>query len=130
MPDGRIGRVMRPSGPMPSLAQQASTGAGTAFGLGGGFTTFGVFLNRNSTGTAGGSTKASVRFQTSVDGVHFITVGAATMAVNTTAGAFFTRASTQGPMAYARLSINTFTTATNANPDKVAINGFITCQGV
>ena len=122
--------VQRPAAALKSLVAQASTGAGTGFALGGAFATFGVQLTRATTGAAGGSTKASVKLQGSHDGVHWYTIGAATMALNSTAGSLFARASTAGPVTWARLNINTFTTSAGANPDKVAVTGYITCSGV
>ncbi len=118
---------------MQSLTLQATTGAGTTFALGGGFTVFSVFALRAAPGTGGQSTKASIKLQGSVDGVHYFSIGAATMAITSTGGTQFARSSTIGPVTYARLSVNAFTTVaatSKVGPDKVAVTGFIACQGV
>ncbi len=125
-----IRRTTKPAQALPSMTLKSTTGAGTSFDLGGAFSTFGVMLFRGTTGSSGGSTKASVRLQGSLDGTHWFTVGAATLAVSSTAGAMAARASTVGPVTFVRLSINTFTTSAGANPDKNRITGLISVQGV
>lgn len=125
-----VGRVMKPAAALQSLLIQTTTGAGTGYELGGAFSNFAVMLFRGTTGSSGGSTKASVRLQGSLDGTHWFTVGAATLAVTSTAGTMAARNSTIGPVTYARLSINSFTTSAGANPDKNKITGYIAVSGV
>lgn len=103
-----------------TLLSKNTTGAGTAIPLGGPYTVFSIVVNRATTGTAGGSTKPSWRLQGSIDGTNWLTIGAATRAVSSTAKALSAVTSTAG-IAYVRGSINNFSTSSGANPDKVTL---------
>ncbi len=101
----------------------ASTSA--SIGLGAPYANFGVMAYRATTGTSGGSTKVSWRLQGKIDGstaTPWVTILPATRAVtakSSQATILTAIASTQGPITQLRARINNFTTATNANPDKV-----------
>jgi len=101
-----------------SAINTASTS--NTYGLGAPYANFGLMAYRASTGTSGGSTKVSYRLEGNIDGTTtFVTIGAATRAITTATKTLAALASTQGPITHVRARINSFTTATNANPDKV-----------
>lgn len=121
--------ALKPTGALKSLSAKNTTGAGTGYALGGAFKEFSLQLYRASTGSSGGSTKASVRLQGSLDGNLWYTLGASTIAVTSVAGSLVNRTSTAA-VTYVRLSINSFSTSSGSNPDKVKITGLIAAQGV
>lgn len=115
----RDGKVVNP---LKSLDAKAATGAGTVYQLPGGFATFGI-QGKLSTG---GSTKAVVRLQGSIDGTNYVNLTAATTWSATSAASKSTAAI---PVNFVRLNIISFTTRAGTTAADVAtVNGWIAVQ--
>ena len=102
------------------LSAQNTTGVGNSFALGRAYTTFGLQMFRATTGTSGGSTKVSIQIQGKIDpssGGAWFTIGAATR--NPAAAGSLATLTSTAPITHIRALVNTFTTATNTNPDKI-----------
>lgn len=121
--------VLKPSGALQSLVLKASTGAGTAFSLGGAFKEFSIFVVRGATGSSGGSTKANVRLEGSLDGVNYKTLGLSTATNTNSVTGTLARSTNAIAVTSVRLRILSFTTSAGANPDVIPVNGWIAVQG-
>jgi hypothetical protein len=99
-------------GALTLLDAATSTGVGTAFGLGGAYSAFGVQYRR-AAATSTGSTSASVQLQGSLDGTNYVSIGAA-VTVNSTAWTL-ARSTNAVPVTHVRLNLASFTTG-NEDP--------------
>ena len=103
-------------GALKSLSAKGTTGAGTAFDLGGAFKDFAVQCS------IAGSTSATVQLQGSIDGTNYKTLGA-NVTVDSTANNAITRSTNSTPVTHVRLNISALTTSGTATVE--AISGWI-----
>lgn len=110
------------------LSAQNTTGIGTTFPLGRGYTVFSLVSFRATTGTSGGSTKVSFRLQGKIQNAstNWFTIGAATR--NPTSTPVLATVTSTAPISHIRASINTFTTSGGANPDKIKTTAVVLPQ--
>ena len=103
-------------GPLKSLDAKGTTGAGTAYDLGGAFSSFAVQCS------IAGSTSATVQLQGSIDGTNYKTLGS-NITVDSTANNAITRSTNSTPVTKVRLNISALTTSGSATAE--AISGWI-----